>query len=71
MQWEREALGAKPMSEPRFKAQVIDGEVMLHLWTGPMETLTKLSDQQARDLAQVLLATADEARGPDARFPSR
>lgn len=58
------------MTEPRFKAQVIEGEVMLHLWTGPMETLTKLSPSEAQNLAQLLLATADEALGERARYPT-
>lgn len=57
------------MAEIRFAASTIDGEVVLRIWcAGAVESLAKLSPQQARDLAQVLLATADEAAGDDARF---
>lgn len=56
------------MAEVRFAAGTIEGAVILRVWSGAVESLAKLSPQQARDLAQVLLATADEAAGDDARF---
>lgn len=58
------------MSEPRFKAQVVEGEVMLHLWSGSVEALAKLSPNEAQNLAQLLLATADEALGERSRYPT-
>lgn len=57
------------MAEVRFNTIVIDGEVMLRIWSaGAVEAMAKLSPQQARDLAQVLLAGADEAEGERSRF---
>lgn len=57
------------MAEVRFSTIIIDGEVMLRLWSAEaVEAMAKLSPQQARDLAQVLLAGADEAEGENARF---
>ncbi len=57
------------MAEVRFSTIIIDGEVMLRLWSAEaVEAMAKLSPQQARDLAQVLLAGADEAEGERSRY---
>lgn len=57
------------MSEVRFSTLVIEGHVMLRLWgAGAVETMARLSPQDARNLAQELLATADEAEGENARY---
>ena len=57
------------MAEVRFNTIIIDGEVMLRLWSAEaVEAMAKLSPQQARDLAQVLLAGADEAEGERSRY---
>lgn len=45
-----------------------DGALILSIFSGGVETLARLSVAQARDLAQLLLASADEASGKDARF---
>jgi len=57
------------MSEVRFSTLVIEGHVMLRLWSaGAVETMARLSPQDARNLAQELLATADEAEGENSRY---
>lgn len=57
------------MAEVRFSTIIIDGEVMLRLWSAEaVEAMAKLPPQQARDLAQVLLAGADEAEGERSRY---
>ena len=54
-------------SDPSRRVAVIDGEVFVHLFSGGVETIAKLSPADARDLAQELLAAADEA-SPEPRF---
>lgn len=57
------------MAEVRFAANAIDGGVFMRVWSAEaVEAMARLSPQEARDLAQVLLATADEAEGENARF---
>lgn len=51
-----------------WKAEVVDGEVLLWLAFGKLASTAVLSPDAARDLAQALLAAADEAMGPGARY---